>query len=131
MADAAHERDPREPAGVRSGAVVAVVAGTLTIAAVAIAILWAIYRSTIFPAPTEAAAMSFPAPGLDPATAAHRRAQAARRNTALDNYGWVDRDSGIVRVPVTEAMKLLAGRGQAAFDPVAGLGGGGPPPRAP
>jgi hypothetical protein len=28
----------------------------------------------------------------------------------LQSYGWVDRQAGIVRIPIGEAMKLLAGR---------------------
>ncbi|MCS6953361.1 MAG: hypothetical protein RMK57_02685 [Bryobacterales bacterium] len=36
-----------------------------------------------------------------------RRAEAA----LLNSYGWVDRDAGIVRIPIDRAMELLAERG--------------------
>lgn len=31
--------------------------------------------------------------------------------TAIDRYGWIDRDHGVVQIPVTRAMELLAQRG--------------------
>ena len=34
----------------------------------------------------------------------------ARRTTILDHYGWVDRNAGIVRIPIERAMDLLAAR---------------------
>jgi len=35
----------------------------------------------------------------------------ARERGILTTYGWVDRDAGLVRVPIDEAMSLLAERG--------------------
>ncbi|HTS00193.1 MAG TPA: hypothetical protein VML00_10600 [Bacteroidota bacterium] len=32
-------------------------------------------------------------------------------DTMLTTYGWVNRDSGLARIPVARAMALLAGRG--------------------
>ncbi len=34
-----------------------------------------------------------------------------REDRALDSYGWVDRESGIVRIPIQRAIDLLAERG--------------------
>ena len=31
----------------------------------------------------------------------------------LDSYGWVDKDAGVVRIPIEEAMKLTVERGLA------------------
>jgi hypothetical protein len=31
-------------------------------------------------------------------------------DSLLKNYGWVDRDKGVVRIPIDEAMRLLAER---------------------
>jgi topoisomerase IA-like protein len=29
----------------------------------------------------------------------------------LESYGWVDKDKGVVRIPIEEAMRLIAERG--------------------
>jgi hypothetical protein len=34
----------------------------------------------------------------------------AREETTLGSYGWVDRQAGIVRIPITRAMELLVER---------------------
>lgn len=35
----------------------------------------------------------------------------ANEDSAMDAYGWVNKDSGIVRVPVHRAMEILVGHG--------------------
>jgi hypothetical protein len=35
----------------------------------------------------------------------------------LQDYAWVDRDRGLVRIPVARAMQIVAARGAAAYDP--------------
>lgn len=35
----------------------------------------------------------------------------SRENSELENYGWIDRKSGVVRIPIDRAMDLLAQRG--------------------
>ena len=35
----------------------------------------------------------------------------ARDNETLTTYGWVDRNAGVVRIPIDEAMKLTLERG--------------------
>jgi hypothetical protein len=35
----------------------------------------------------------------------------AEEDRPLTTYGWVDRDAGIVRIPMEEAMKLVVSRG--------------------
>jgi hypothetical protein len=44
---------------------------------------------------------------------AHRelREMRAGEETVLNSYGWVDRDAGIVRIPVERAMAILAEEG--------------------
>jgi hypothetical protein len=32
-------------------------------------------------------------------------------NTTLNSYGWVDKNAGVVRIPISDAMKLLLERG--------------------
>jgi hypothetical protein len=131
MADAARERDPREAPAVRHDIVVAVVALSLIVAAIALALLWVTYRSSIGPSSTTVSPVAFPAPGLGFNQGADRRAAERNAEALLDSYGWVDRKDGIVRVPIAEAMKLVAGRGHAAFDPLPDLGRRNPPAAQP
>jgi hypothetical protein len=39
------------------------------------------------------------------------------QRTLLSSYAWVDKEHGVVRIPVEEAMKLVAERGVAAAPP--------------
>ena len=62
---------------------------------------------------------SFPSPRLETRHMQEivglRRAQTDK----LQNYSWVARDRGVVRIPVARAMELIAARGASAFDPLA------------
>lgn len=42
----------------------------------------------------------------------------AAEKDALEKYGWVDEKAGIVRIPVEEAIKILARRGLPAREPM-------------
>lgn len=52
-----------------------------------------------------------PAPRLQVDPPADLRKLRAAEDAVLQSYGWVDRDAGIVRVPVERAIELLAERG--------------------
>ena len=49
----------------------------------------------------------------------------AEENEVLQSYGWVDRDKGVARVPIDEAMKIVVQRGLPARESGAGRAGGG------
>ena len=61
----------------------------------------------------------FPAPRLQLVPRQELLALAAREDCELTNYGWLDRAAGVVRIPVTRAMDLIAQRGL----PTAGTNG--------
>ena len=48
-----------------------------------------------------------------------------REKEVLTTYGWVDRQAGVVRIPIERAMQLLAERGLPSS--ASGNSGGGPP----
>ena len=54
-----------------------------------------------------------PAPLLQTAPQPDRAAYFAEKRRLLDSYGWVDRQAGIARIPLDDAMKLMAARGAA------------------
>lgn len=66
-----------------------------------------------------------PAPRLqiDPALDIHDQRKAEEQ--VLTTYGWVDRQAGVVRIPIERAMSLLAERGAS---PAKGQGVPGGPP---
>ncbi len=35
----------------------------------------------------------------------------AKQRALLDGYGWVDKEIGVARIPIEEAMKMVVGRG--------------------
>lgn len=49
----------------------------------------------------------------------------AEEDAVLQTYGWVDRDKGIARMPIDEAMMIVVERGLPARESGAGRAGGG------
>lgn len=52
-----------------------------------------------------------PEPRLQPDPLKDLLDMRAEEDAVLNSYGWVDRKSGIVRIPINRAMELLAQRG--------------------
>jgi hypothetical protein len=66
-----------------------------------------------------------PGPRLEPDALSPRRRMQAEENAALTTYGWVDRDAGIVRMPIERAMEILVERGLPPPKPMAPTPGPG------
>lgn len=47
----------------------------------------------------------------------------AQEDALLESYGWVEKDKGIVRIPIDEAMRIVAERGLPQF-PASAAGAG-------
>lgn len=69
-----------------------------------------------------------PGPRLQVEPRAEMRAFALEDEAALSTYGWVDRDLGLVRVPIDVAMRLTLERGLPARTPGAAAADGTPQP---
>jgi len=52
-----------------------------------------------------------PLPRLQQRPAEDMRAYRDEQRSVLESYGWVDRNAGVVHIPIEEAMRLLAERG--------------------
>ena len=52
-----------------------------------------------------------PEPRLEPNPLLPRARVRAEEDAVLSSYGWVDRTTGVVRVPITRAMEILVARG--------------------
>ena len=70
-------------------------------------------------------AMSVPLPNLQTLPTLDLTAFRAREESVLHSYGWVDKEAGIVRIPIEEAMRLVAERGLTPPAPAS------PEPRSP
>jgi hypothetical protein len=113
------ERRSRDGISVRHvGAGAAVIA-----AAVAVALLgaWGLIASlggtlhgpAVHPAP-------LPAPVLEQHPLIDRRAYDFKQRQKLARYGWIDRDKGVVQIPIDVAMTLISKRASAGESPAKG-----------
>jgi hypothetical protein len=63
------------------------------------------------PLPVAVSAQAPPQPRLQVNAPADLHAWRAKEDAQLNSYGWVDRDNGIVRIPINRAMELVAQQG--------------------
>lgn len=66
---------------------------------------WSSLRPNVTPQP-----MRVPAPQLETAPQPERKAYEAEKARLINSIGWVDRQSGIARIPIDDAMQLVAAR---------------------
>ncbi len=64
-------------------------------------------KVTAFPVDTT----SFNEPVLQIDPVADLNAYKAQQNDLLNNYGWVDKDAGVARIPIERAIELTAQKG--------------------
>lgn len=108
-----------EPAeATRPWIIAATVGGFLLFAVILMAILLAIYANV---APRPRPPEKFPEPRLQPAPGADLKHYLDAQHEKLKQSGWIDKSGGVAAIPVDKAMKIIAGRGVAAFDPVPGI----------
>jgi uncharacterized membrane protein len=72
-----------------------------------------------------------PLPRLQTTPLPDLRAFRASEQDVLDTYAWVDKEKGIVRLPIAAAMAILAERGLPAASPVPAQPASGAPGGAP
>ncbi len=63
------------------------------------------------PSPLPVPPAEFPEPRLQTRPVEDLRTLRSRDRLILDNYGWVDRNAGTVRIPIEQAMKIVAEKG--------------------
>jgi hypothetical protein len=92
--------------------------GALLLLAAAIGGLQAIYYREVpvqhYPAPE-----TFPQPRVAPGEAEELRQLEAKQRSRLEGYHWIDRQQGLVQIPIERAMQLLAQQGKRAYAPLA------------
>ncbi len=94
-------------------------------------IVWGLFaafrsmRTEAQPFPTPKASMAPPEPRIQYAPRMDLQTLRAQEDAILHTYGWVDRSSGTVRIPIDRAMDIIAQRGLPARS------GTGPVPTVP
>ena len=93
----------------------AVIAGAIVVAIIAGFVLvhvWSGARMSgaTAPLPGHPPVIDSGRPALQPDPVADIEAYRAEKAQLLEEYGWVDRARGVVRIPVQRAMELLAAR---------------------
>ena len=126
-----HEREAHEAPAVKTRRVVGLTLGFVAFAILLGGTLSVYYRMTTAHETLTAPIAQFPAPQLQPNPGQDWRAFHAAQTNDLEGYGWVDRASGLVHVPIERAMAVVQGRGAQAYDPVEGTPAFGVPGGAP
>lgn len=67
--------------------------------------------------PPATPAARFPQPQLQANAAAELVKAREQEDETLSSYGWVDRNAGVVRMPIDRAMQMVAERGVPAWAP--------------
>ncbi len=62
-------------------------------------------------------ARRFPQPRLETRNGQDYSALSREQRARAENYAWVDREHGLVRIPVARAMAIIAARKNQAYDP--------------
>lgn len=105
---------------VRFGSVYGAAAGVGILVVVSFALMWGmlqllVWREDVMSPPASPLAASYarrepPEPRLQIDPVGDLAALRAREAARLSSYGWVDRQTGVVHIPIERAMELLVAR---------------------
>jgi hypothetical protein len=95
------------------------VAGVFVFLAGSIGGLWGIFASAV-PDRTPAPAQQMPRPQLLANPPVELKAVLSAQRARLSGYHWIDRDKGIVSIPIDRAIQIIAARGADAYAPIPG-----------
>lgn len=114
-----YEQDDVNVGGIVRFGIFILIGGTI-----AVALLWVVMRFWAgYPLPFQLqlspARVTPPAvrgPGLDAVPEVTLNNMLEFENERLNSYGWIDRDAGVIHIPIDEAMRLMVERGVPARD---------------
>jgi hypothetical protein len=117
MSEHAHH----EESDINVRAILGTGAALIVLAVVIGAVVWALFAflsnreaqgaMTEFPLASGQAQRLPPEPRLQTDPREDLRALRQSEDNALQSYGWIDKDAGVVRIPIDQAMKLTLERG--------------------
>ena len=117
---------PEQPE-VANGTIGAVVAGFFLLVVASMACLFVYLRSSVPAAFRPPVERSFPEPRLQIAPRDDLIHLENAQRATLSSYGWIDQAHGVARIPIDEAMRIVAARGAQAYDPPTPPNGTGSP----
>jgi len=118
-----------EPEGVRAWPVISIAVGFLIFVAACLAGLF-LYYSDVIGARKPLKVEAFPAPQLQRTPLSDLELLHQKEQAQLQGYAWVDKEQGIVRIPIERAMQIVAARGgTAAFGSLDDLNKAAPSPK--
>ena len=117
-----------EPEGVPARPVITIAVGFLIFVAACLAGLF-LYFSDVIGARKPLKLEAFPAPQLQRAPLSDLELLHQKEQAQLQGYAWVDKEQGIVRIPIERAMQIVASKGAAAFGSWDDLNKAPPPPK--
>ena len=110
-------KEERERPAIAAGTVAAVMSGFFVFVLLVATGLFFFFRSlapdAAFVAPNE-----FPTPRLQTLPDGLRDPEIARQQADLERFRWIDKSRDEFQIPIAQAMRIVAGRGQKAYDPV-------------
>ncbi|HEX4504425.1 MAG TPA: hypothetical protein VH722_01745 [Alphaproteobacteria bacterium] len=106
-----------QPPDVATGVVIMAVAGFLAFVGLTMTGLFFYLRAGAPGALRQASDHRFPAPALQKTPQDDLKRFELEQRMALSGYGWIDRATGIARIPIEEAMRIVIARGDHAYDP--------------
>jgi hypothetical protein len=103
-----------EPEGIQARPVLTVAAGFLAFVGACLAGIF-FYYSDVITSRTPPQPEPFPAPQLQRTPLSDLQKLQQKQRAQLEGYAWIDKDQGIVRIPIERAMQIVASKGAAAF----------------
>src|SRR4051812_34398766 len=107
-----------QPPDVDSRVVFSVTMGFLVFVALSMAGLFFYLRADAPGALNTPPERQFPQPALQKAPQNDLKQFEAGQRAALSGYAWIDRAQGIARIPIEDAMRIIAGRAEHGYDPI-------------
>jgi hypothetical protein len=111
------EQARREEHGVATTQVVWIALGFLVAVGISVLALLAYFHATVRGGLATSPRV-FPGPELQADPRGNLRQLQLQQNAQLQGYAWTDRERGIARIPIEDAMALVAARGAQAYDPL-------------
>ncbi|HKO69331.1 MAG TPA: hypothetical protein VJV58_00210 [Bradyrhizobium sp.] len=105
-----------QPPDVATGTVILSVAGFLSLVAVAMIALFFYLKVGAPTALRQPTQHDFPKPALQTSPKEDLARVEFEQRTGLSGYAWIDRSKGLARIPIDEAMRIVAAKGDHAYD---------------
>lgn len=105
-----------EPPEVATRIVLVAVYGFLGLVALAMTGLFFYLRTSAPSALKQAVEHQFPEPTLQKSPQADLKRFEIEQRMTLSGYAWIDRPNGLAHIPIEEAMRIIAARGDHAYD---------------